>query len=372
MTRTSLTGIDGSNPLGFLAALGTLVAARAAGEGRSRLGWSRSRTWTPVLDGLSTGDAATLGEILAGALRGEEVAPEAERKREKAEDALKSACTAVTKMLKEIKKQGLRGAERKEALEAHVRPLERERDLKRKELHTLRGTVPRPELALGDRIDCTGEEYREHASAFLAGADRGTRETLDLLAAFASDGALERTGKVEPTPFYFIRGESHQEFLRTARKLIAEVSPERVQRAIFEPWTYRDRGLSMRWDPFEDKRYALTHENPADQGAWTVWMANLLAYRALVLFPCAPERRGLGATGWTLVKKEWVFTWPIWESAAPPDTIRSLLQLRDLTEPQPDRSTLRARGVAAVFRARRIRVGAGSNYKLNFSPARAL
>jgi len=37
-----------------------------------------------------------------------------------------------------------------------------------------------------------------------------------------------------------------------------------------------------------------------------------------------------------------------------------------------DRAILRARGVAAVFRARRIKVGAGANYKLNFSPARAV
>ena len=82
----------------------------------------------------------------------------------------------------------------------------------------------------------------------------------------------------------------------------------------------------------------------------------------------------MATTGWALIdEEELAFTWPIWEFTAPPDTIRSLLQLGELTELLPDRATLRARGVAAVFRARRIRVPpTGSNYKLNFSPARGV
>ena len=111
----------------------------------------------------------------------------------------------------------------------------------------------------------------------------------------------------------------------------------------------------------------------SDNKSRTVWMANLLAYRALPLFPCAPGRWGLGTTAWAPIDEEnLAFTWPIWEFTAPPDTIRSLLQLGELTEPRPHRSTLQARGIAAIFRSRRIKVGAGSNYKLNFSPARGV
>lgn len=65
-------------------------------------------------------------------------------------------------------------------------------------------------------------------------------------------------------------------------------------------------------------------------------------------------------------------TWPLWESDADAETIRSLLQLRELSSMAPDPNTIRARGIAAVFRARRIRVGTGANSKLNFSPARAI
>jgi hypothetical protein len=371
-----LTGIDGTNPLGFLAALGTLVTARAAGEAEARLRWTRSRTWVPVLEGVSISEPTELSELLAEALRGRDVPPEAEEKRVEAEKAFKDARTVLKKKLDEIKKQALRGDERKAAIEAHVRPLQQDRDQKREEwLRTLPDAIPRPELALGARIDCTDEEYREHASSFRDVSGHASREPLDLLSAFGSDACrMENSDAVEPTPLCFIRGSGQQFFLDTVRQLIARVNQDRVRETLFQPWTYRDEKLSMRWDPIEDRRYALMDSDPtaSDNKSRTVWMANVLAYRGLALFPCAPTRQGLGTTGWTLLEGEPVFTWPIWEFPAPPDTIRSLLQLQELAGQQLDRLTLRARGVAAVLRARRIKVGAGSNYKLNFTPARVL
>jgi CRISPR-associated endonuclease/helicase Cas3 len=371
-----LTGVDGTNPLGFLAALGALVTARGAGEADARLRWARLRTWWPVLEGLSTVDPTSFCEVLARGLRGKDVLPGAEDKRVAAERAVEEASTAVRKKLREVKNQGPKGEKRRAAIEAEMRPLEQERDQKRQTwLRALRDAVPRPELALGRRIDCTDEEYRQHASALRVESEHASREPLDLLSAFGSDACrMERSDSVEPTPFCFISGSGHQYFLDTVRQLISQVSPERVRQTLFQPWAYRDEGLSMRWDPIEDRRYALMDRDPtaSDNKSRTVWMANLLAYRALALFACAPRQGGLQTTGWTLLDKEQVFTWPIWEFAMSPDTIRSLLQLRELAGRQVDRSRLRARGVVAVLRAHRIKVGAGSNYKLNFSPARAL
>lgn len=43
-----LQGIDGTNPLGFLAAVGTLVVLHQAGHD-TRLAWKQKRTWLPVL-----------------------------------------------------------------------------------------------------------------------------------------------------------------------------------------------------------------------------------------------------------------------------------------------------------------------------------
>lgn len=374
-----LAGLDGTNPLGFLASLGTLVVARAAGESAARLRWARSRTWMPVLEGLTTADPTQLCEILAKDLRGKEVSSHAAEKRDGADKLHQKARTAIKNELKDIKKEGLKGKDRRVAIEARVQPLEDFATEKRtKWLDALKDAVPRPELALGTRIDCTRGEFREHARGFIEeGRDRA--EPAHLLAAFGTDACLgdskgdlyER--KLEATPFCFIRGSGNQNFLDTVRKLLEQVTIERVRHALFEPWVYRDEKLSMRWDPTEDKRYALMDSRPADEGALTVWMANLLAYRALALLPCAPTRRGLGTTAWATAEDGKYFTWPLWEFAVAPDMVRTLLQLEDMREARVDRSVLDARGIAAVFRARRIRFPpTGSSYKLNFSPARAV
>jgi hypothetical protein len=156
------------------------------------------------------------------------------------------------------------------------------------------------------------------------------------------------------------------------RLLTNEATAERIHSVLFEPWTYSDEKLSLRWDPIEARRYALMDRDPqaSDNKSRTVWMANLLGYRALALFPSAPGRRGLETTGWSGPGK--FFTWPVWEHPADPDTIRSQMLLPDLGAEILDRSTLRARGIKAIFRSRRIKVGSGANYKINFGAVRGV
>jgi hypothetical protein len=372
MTALILEALDGSNPLGFLSALGTLMVAHAAGETEARLSWERRARWVPVLHAVSVKDPAAFAEVMAGALAGRTVTPHDEKARGRSEKAFNQASTLVKKKRNEIKARRLRGDERREALEREVAPLEGDRDARRKAwLEALARAVPRPELALGKKIDCRPEEFRQHAAAFVTKPDAETREALDLLAAFGSD-AVYKSGSITPTPFCFIRGTGHQYFLDTVRQLLQQATPEKVHEALFEQRSYRDLRLSMRWDPMDDRQYALMDRDPSKLKTRTVWMANLLAYRALTLFPTAPRGRRLEATGWNGGADEPSFSWPLWRTPLPPSVIRSLLQLRLLVEDSPDRPTLRARGITAVCRTRRIKVGAGSNYKLNFAPARAV
>lgn len=374
-----LPGLDGTNPLGFLAALGTLVVARNAGESAACLRWARARTWTPVLDGLTTNSMSDLCKLLAQELKGKAVDADADNAREVAQQAYDRAMTDLKKEEDRVKKEKISKKEdRDRALKERVPPLKENAAAKRQEwLKALKSAVQRPELALGKRIDCTAAEYRNHATEFSTDGDSAAREAIEYLAAFGSDACVEdgkgdvAKRRIEATPFCFIRGSGNQNFLDTVRKLIISVTPDRILKALCEPWLYTDDGLSMRWDPVEDKRYALTDVKPADEGARTVWMANLLAYRSLALFPCAPTRRGLGTTAWAVVEEHQVFTWPLWEFAAAPDTVRTMLQLRELREPRLDSAELKRRGITAAFRARRIRFPPkGPSYKLNFSPAR--
>ena len=363
-----LTGIDGANPLGFLAALGTLLLLRQGAFPEARLAWKRTATWQPVLTGILPADQ-DMCDVLAAALRGRSVPDDAEASRKEAQKAFDKAKTALKKKNEEIKKRKLSRSESKAAKEKESEPLEQELNQKRDAwLEALKRAVPSPELALGKHIDCTSDEYRQCTEDMLKNSNFAQRAPLDLLAAFASDGCVESSGRVSATPFCFVTGSGSQYFLDTVRRLMEKATAERIRSILFEPWAYTDPGLSLRWDPKEAARYALMDVNPSDLGAYTVWMANLLAYQALMLLPSAPGRRGLETTGW----RDKEFSWPIWQYPADPDTIRSCMLLSDLGANSPDCSTLRDQGIAAIFRARRIKVGSGTNFKVNFEPARGI
>src|SRR5690606_6866219 len=132
----------------------------------------------------------------------------------------------------------------------------------REYLAALRKSVPKPELALGANIDCDALVFRDLAQSLQESADCDAREHLDMLAALASDASLHsspskrKEGKLAPTPFAFISGGGHQDFLGTVRQLLSLVTPEKIVSTLFESWIYADEGLSMRWDPAEDRRYA--------------------------------------------------------------------------------------------------------------------
>lgn len=380
--RFELCGLDGANPLGFLAALGTLVTLHRSRVDTARLRWERSTRWMPILEGVpveSAEDESAKGELarrIAGALRGRPVAEAAEEERRIAQKAMEDAKTAIKKKRDEIKRRGLRGTERAEAIELELAPLERDYEKKRQRwLAALRDAVPRPELALGKRIEDAGsEEYRELAEAILAGSDGGSRDGLDLLAALGSDACVDRNGRVEATPFEFTAGSGHQFFLHDVRQLIDKVTPELVQDVLLRPWSYRDEGLSLRWDPVEDRRYALLDRDPTDRKnkPRTVWMANLLAYCGLALFPAVPSGRRLAAAGWSDDGGSQYFTWPLWTHPASLDVVRSLVELSELVRERPSPAVLAPRGIIAVYRAQRIAVGSGANRKWNFAPPRQI
>jgi hypothetical protein len=375
LSGLALRGLDGSNPLGFLAALGTLVTLQKSAHPHVRLGWQRGVHWIPVLYGPCEYDPHDIANAISAALHGTNIPAEDEKGRESAQRSFDAAKKAVKDKMAEIKKRKLKGAARKVAYAEEVQPLEQLSNQKRTAwLSALKRSVPSEELALGRHIDCTPSEYREHALSLVRTASHEHRQGTDFLAAFGSDAVVERSGRIRSTPFCFITGSGHQYFLDTVRQLIEQVSAERVYGALFLPWEYRDEKLSMRWDPVEDRRYALMDRDPtaSDNKSRTVWMANLLAYRGLALFFSAATLRSLETTGWTEINSNQIFTWPIWEEPLSSEVIQSLMQLQELYNERLDRARVRARGIVAIFRSQRIQVGDPPLYKINFTPANSL
>lgn len=133
-----------------------------------------------------------------------------------------------------------------------------------------------------------------------------------------------------------------------------------------------DDGSSFRWDPDDDRRYALLADDPTASGnkPKTIWGANRLAFEALRLFPCARARTAAATVGWRRDGGSEVWRWPLWSCNLSPDVISSVLASGDIWRDEPEsRRRLRARGVFAVFQTRRITVGKAPNQKLNFTPA---
>ena len=211
----------------------------------------------------------------------------------------------------------------------------------------------------------------------------------ELLGSLISDGAVRDDGRVWPTPFCFLFGQGHQHFLERLATVPAAAAPPpprgRGRRAVpvkpeaclaeclFHQWERRDRTNGFRWDPAEDRRYALRATDPSSDPVGLQHGANRLAAVGLpVLTGAAVLRRNEArflarATAYGR-SSEIEITWPLWILPARLSGIASLLAHPALAEEMVDLAGLTGLGVAAAMRATRISVGKF----FNVTPARRI
>ncbi len=165
-------------------------------------------------------------------------------------------------------------------------------------------------------------------------------------------------------------GAGHQHFLKFFRELVARTDPEHLRRSLFQDWDYGDegRGLNLRWDPADDRRYALRWDDPSTDPVRTMRGANRLAMEGLPLLPTMPTVRGLATTAFEGFRsRDTFFAFPVWSAPATVDIVRSILARGYwLKAAGPD--TRSAFGVVAMFQSQRITTGKFRN----FTPARAV
>jgi hypothetical protein len=382
-SNLALTGLDGANPLGFLAAVGTLRLASQLFPRGAWMCWEVRGRWAPLLglpDGV-TGDelVARLHDRLHR--NGDPGAAKAAGLRQKEYESLKRQVKAGERQVRHLK---VRGAARDAAVRELVEPLRRKAEAARAEwLRLLEAAVPVPFLALGKSLAVSEEEYRrfterayERLHAAGAGGDEqpagprelAGREDADFAVAFGCEACLLRSGRLAPTEFQLVTGSGHQFFLETFRILMEEITPEKLRRCLFGPWTWPDAKRSFRWDPAEDRRYAYGWSDPSGEEVRTEHGANLLAAMALPLFPSVPTEAGLATTAFDSRRGPPTFTWPVWQPWLGVDVVRSLLALGALRDAVPDRAYLLRLGVAEVFRTSKIEVGRPPLSKLNLTP----
>lgn len=189
----------------------------------------------------------------------------------------------------------------------------------------------------------------------------------DFISAFGCESlpASEKDNDIQDTALRTMSGAGHQHFIGFMRELVEHTTPEHLQSSLFEPWQYSDPKPSLRWDPFDDRRYALRWNEPAGDPIRTMRGANRLAIEALPLFPVLPIEQKLHTTGFSQSRDKGVlFTWPIWETPLSINAVKSLISLDELQKPQPNRENLSARGVIEIYRSQRITNGKYRNFTL--------
>ncbi len=394
MHELVLAGIEGINPLGFLAAIGALKVLDDKWPGLVSLSWIRTSAHLPVIrfpgadERLSQQKrqhclAATIADTLAVPK------PRVSQSAAKEVQGLHKKCLEATERLKESERElkklrnelmregrklGIQGEALRSWVSDRISDLQSKiyilrEDLKSRRARWLRKlgeVVPAQELRLGKTLSIMPIEYRVAAiSARESCSYHLDRRQVDFMGAFAAETVKNRE-QVEPTPFCFISGSGHQYFLDTIAKLMEVVDSGRIEKCLFHPWSLDDERLSLRWAPAEDRRYALMWDDPGGQETKTIWAANLLAYNALRLLPVADVSGRLMTSGFAEIAGRRFFSWPIWQGFLAVDTIKSLLSLGTLRQSKPDQTRLERMGVSEVYRCERVQIGKPPNVKLNF------
>jgi hypothetical protein len=301
-----LKGLDGSNPLAFLAALGTaLTSHRFCPE--TRLSWqSGAGGWRPVLTGFDGSDdefAVALYETLAAA----EASPfDIEKK-------LPFSCDAFRVALLRNQSKSIPGERRS------------------------------VDLLAGFGSDAHRNKDQDFADSSLRMVRSGDSSGNGLLAYALA-----------------MRKQIVADDLRRALFSTWDYRDEDFSLR-WDP--VEDQRYALRWydpSPQANKKHSLR----------TMRGANILALEALALFPVQPHSKGATTTGFSKhgERRERVeyFIWPIWESPVTVDVVRSLLCVPELHMLKPQRANVRQIGIVEIYRCERI---APSKYYKNFSPA---
>jgi hypothetical protein len=307
-TELLLAGLDGSNPLAFLACLGTLRALTGAWPDRHvRISWSSAGAWRPVLHV----DGVVAAQDVISALVGE---------LKKMEDHPAWTLGADLNV----------GPERfREFAEGASEQAQEKRD----------------------------RTWADFAAAF------GCESTTTSDGRSIQDTALRTMSGAGHQ--HFVQFMSLIVQRTTARHLEKTLFETWRYDDPVEKCT-------LRWDPQDDVRRALQWRDPSGdperKKRGNMLGANRLAIEALPLLPTIPDGRELHTTGFSGRGSQSTFwTWPIWSGALSLDVVRSVLAMSELQHVH-DPGALQSRGIAAVMRCRRLTIGKFRN----FTPAQPL
>lgn len=301
-----LPGLDGSNPLAFLAALGTLVICDQLSKSKDRPAWLAE----PVSLSWADGDNGSVPVLHFREAPPEQIA------------------------FSEFLASRLARSVEEHAFAWVVRMLE-----------------------LGIPKDATRNFDLIKAVAVPPRAEH--RHRLDWVTALSCESAIDADSQLQTVRCDFLIGN--------LKSLLHLTTADHLRRTLFAPWDYAD-GLanqSLHWEPTEDRRHAYQwHQpngDPTRKRRGGMLGANRLALEAWPLVPSFPDGDRVATRGFRgnrAANTSW--TWPLWSSRLTPDGVASMLSLACRFD-EPDAGELRGYGVSRAFRSQRILVGKTPN-----------
>ena len=288
MNGTRLSGLEGTNPLGFLAALGVQVAF--AGEDREpRLWWSDDLTPRAVVD-----EGFTVERVVD---------------------------------------QALSTVARWENGPA-VNPRRPDGSL----------------MPKGDELKLSPSDIRNYLRSGLSESGDHDDSSGALMSALVAEGSLDKQGAAKPSDLYFTAGQ--QKFLDTTRKILRGVTREDMVGGLVGPWSYGSELPSLGWDIVDDRVYALRANNPSPEKKLTNPGVEALAVLGLTLHPVFAGKERTLTPGCSGSWKAGHYSWPLWRRPATPHAVRSLLtHARDHPTAMDRRVWFRGWGVDRILRS---------------------
>jgi hypothetical protein len=216
-----------------------------------------------------------------------------------------------------------------------------------------------PDRVLGwaDDVRVSVDDYRRHLANALRGDDR---YLADFLTTIATDGAVDKQKQlVKPSAFYMVSGQ--QSFNEGMKQIFALVRAQPVklfQEALLGPWSYKSRTHSLGWDPNAERLYALRHRAPTAEKPSCVAGAMLLAFAALPFMPVVSKAGRALTVGFSRVRGNQKFCWPVFSSGIDSFELQSLLRAGRRHWISGDSRSLK-RGIEAVFESERFEFGQG-------------
>lgn len=288
-----LSGFDGTNPLGYLAALGTLRVLSEHGAD-VKLGWRLLDAWRPFLQ--------------------------------------------------------LRGADRDEVLDL----LDRDADSWRNgapELELAYEKTTKSGTRSIYELKPPPSKFQEFASSARAAALSGSRRWADHAAAYAAaheQRGVDNSGNTKPTALHFAAG--NQLFLDAVRKLVAEIHRGDLEEAVFGPWTYARTLPNLGWDVLAGERdYALRATDPSNDKKVGVPGADWLGFRGMAFFPVVLRAGAAATTGFEGGGKRYTFHWALWDRPISANVARTVTGIRWDKVNEVER---RARGIQLALKSR--------------------